>query len=170
MANENIEILVAVFDGENRAKEVLAAMAEASTSDVGAIRDYLAVISRDEQGKLSVSRPKKQAGQSALAGALIGALAGTATGLPVIGTVVGGAAGAWRATHKKKSGHDFSLERLTELMTPNSSVIVAEIEDWRVESVISNLEMRGAKQVMRVDETELGQNDADTRESSGRDA
>ena len=170
MANEHIEIVMAVFDGENRAKEVLAAIGEASTAEVGAIRDYLAVISLDDQGKLSVSKPRKQTGQSAVAGALIGALVGTATGVPVVGTVLGGVAGAWRATKKKKSGHDFSLDRLTELMTPDSSIVVAEVEDWRVESVISNLEMRGAKLVMRVDETELAQTDAGTPESSDRDA
>lgn len=170
MTNEHIEIVVAVFEGENRAKEVLAAIEENSTAEVGALRDYLAVISLDDQGKLSVSRPKKQRGQSILGGALVGALVGTTLGLPVVGTVLGGVAGAWRATKKKKSGHDFSLERLTELMTPDSSVIVAEVEDWRVESVISNLEMRGAKLVMRADETELAQANDDDEESSDREA
>jgi uncharacterized membrane protein len=78
MTNEHIEIVMAVFEGENRAKEVLAAIDEISTSEVGALRDYLAVINLDDQGKLSVSRPKKQRRQSILGGALVGALVGTA--------------------------------------------------------------------------------------------
>lgn len=170
MTNEHIEIVMAVFDGENRAKEVLAAIDEISTAEVGVLRDYLAVISLDDQGKLSVSRPKKQTRQSILGGTLVGALVGTTLGLPVIGTVLGGVAGAWRATNKKKSDQEFSLDRLTELMTPDSSVIVAEVEDWRVESVISNLEMRGAKLVLHTNEAELAQADAADEESLDREA
>jgi hypothetical protein len=47
---------------------------------------------------------------------------------------------------------------------------VAEVEDWRVESVISNLEMRGARLVMRANETELAQANDDTPELTDGEA
>ena len=168
MTNEHTEIVIAVFDGEHRAKEVLADIDETSTSEVGSLRDHVTVISLDDQGKLSVSTPKKQKRRSTLGGTLVGVLVGAALGVPVVGAVLGGVVGARRA--KKKSGQDFSLDQVTELMRPDSSMVVAEVEDWRVGMVMSNLEMRGAKLVLHTSEAELAQAIADVEESSGHDA
>ena len=73
MTNEHTEIVIAVFEGENRANEVLVEIDETSTSEMGSLRDRVTMISLDEQGKLSVSAPKKQKRQSTLGGALVGA-------------------------------------------------------------------------------------------------
>ena len=170
MTNEHSEIVIAVFEGEDRAKEVLAEIDETSTSEEGSLRDQVTVISLDEQGKLSVSTPKKRKRRRTLGGALVGVLVGAAVGVPVVGAVLGGVVAARRATKKKKSGQDFSLDQVTELMTPDSSMVVAEVEDWRVGMVMSNLEMREAKLVLHAGEAELAQAIADAEESSGHDA
>ncbi len=168
MTSEHTEIVMAVFEGENRANEVLADIDETTTSEVGSLRDHVTVISLDDQGKLSVSAPKKQKRRSTLGGALVGVLVGAALGVPVVGAVLGGVVGARRA--KKKSGQDFSLDQVTELMTPDSSMVVAEVEDWRVGMVMSNLEMRGAKLVLHASEAELAQAITNAEELSGHDA
>ena len=169
MTNEHTEIVMAVFEGENRANEVLAEIEETTTSEVGSLRDQVTVISLDEQGKLSVSAPKKQKRQSTLGGALVGVLVGAALGVPVVGAVLGGVVGARRVAKKKRTGQDFSLDQVTELMKPDSSMVVAEIEDWRVGMVMSNLEMRGAKHVLHATQTELAQAIADAAESPDHD-
>jgi uncharacterized membrane protein len=166
MTNEHTEIVMAVFEGENRANEVLTKIDESSTSEVGSLRDQVTVISLDEQGKLSVSAPKKEKRQSTLGGALVGVLVGAALGLPVVGAVLGGVVGARRTAKKKKADRDFSLDQVTELMRPDSSMVVAEIEDWRVGMVMSNLEMRGAELVLHASAAELAQAIADAEESS----
>ena len=61
------------------------------------------------------------------------------------------------------------MDQVTELMQPDSSLVVAEVEDWRVGMVLSNLEMRGAKLVLHATEAELAQAIADVEESSGGD-
>jgi uncharacterized membrane protein len=170
MTNENTEIVIAVFEGENRANEVLVDIDESTTSELETLRDHVTVISLDEQGKLSASAPKKQKRQSTVGGALVGVLVGAALGLPVVGAVLGGVVGAHRAAKKKKTGQDFSLDQVTELMMPDSSMVVAEVEDWRVGMVMSNLEMRGAKQVLHATQAELAQAIAAAEESSGGDA
>jgi uncharacterized membrane protein len=170
MTNEHTEIVMAVFEGENRAKEVLADIDETTTSELETLRDHVTVISLDDQGKLSVSAPKKQKRRSTLGGALVGVLVGAALGLPVVGAVLGGVVGARRAKKKQKSGQDFSLDQVTELMTPDSSMVVAEVEDWRVGMVMSNLEMREATLVLHATEAELAQAIAAAEESSGHDA
>ena len=169
MTNEHTEIVMAVFEGQNRANEVLADIDETTTSEMGSWRDQVTVISLDEQGKLSVSAPRKQKRQSTLGGALVGVLVGTALGLPVVGAVLGGVVGTRRATKKKKSGQDFSLDQVTELMRPDSSMVVAEVEDWRVGMVMSNLEMRGAKLVLHASQAELAQAITDAAESPDHD-
>jgi uncharacterized membrane protein len=170
MTNEHTEIVVAIFEGENRAKEVLADIDETSTSELETLRDHVTVISLDEQGKLSATAPKKQKRQSTLGGALIGVLVGAALGVPVVGAVLGGVVGVRRAAKKKESGQDFSLNQVTELMKPDSSMVVAEVEDWRVGMVMSTLEMREAKLVLHATEAELAQAIADAAESSGQEA
>jgi len=55
-------------------------------------------------------------------------------------------------------------------MTPDSSIVVAEVEDWRVGPVMSNLEMRGSKLVLHASGAELAQAIADAEESSGHEA
>ena len=169
MTNEHTEIVIAVFEGENRANEVLVEIDETSTSEMGSLRDRVTMISLDEQGKLSVSAPKKQKRQSTLGGALVGVLVGAALGVPVVGAVLGGVVGARRAAKKKKSGQDFSLDQVTELMRPDSSMVVAEVEDWRVGMVMSNLEMREAKLVLHATQAELAQAIANAEESSGHE-
>jgi len=141
MTNEHTEIVIAVFEGENRANEVLVDIDETTTSELEALRDQVTVISLDEQGKLSASAPKKQKRQSTLGGALVGVLVGAAVGVPVVGAVLGGVVGAWRVAKRKKSDQDFSLDQVTELMTPDSSLVVAEVEDWRVVSVSSDADL-----------------------------
>jgi len=170
MTKEHTEIVIAVFEGENRAKEVLADINETTTSELETLRDYVTVISLDEQGKLSATAPKKQKRQSTLGGALIGVLVGAALGVPVVGAVLGGVVGVRRAIKKQKSGQDFSLDQVTELMKPDSSMVVAEVEDWRVGMVMSTLEMRKAKLVLHATEAELAQAIADAAESSGQEA
>jgi len=56
------------------------------------------------------------------------------------------------------------------LMKPDSSMVVAEVEDWRVGMVMSTLEMREAKLVLHATEAELAQAIADAAESSGQEA
>ena len=92
-----------------------------------------------------------------------------ALGVPVVGAVLGGVVGLRRAIKQQKSGQDFSLDQVTNLMKPDSSMVVAEIEDWRVGMVMSNLEMREAKLVLHASQEELAQAITDAEESAGDD-
>jgi uncharacterized membrane protein len=169
MTNEHTDIVIAVFEGENRADEVLADIEGTSTSEVGELREQVTVINLDEQGKLSVSTPKKPKRRGTAGGALVGVLVGAAIGVPVVGAVLGGVVGLRRAIKKQKSGQEISLDQVTELIRPDSSMVVAEIEDWRVGIVMSNLEMREAKLVLHASQEELAQAIAAAAESTGDD-
>jgi len=155
MTNENTEIVIAAFVGEDKAKAVLAEIDKAATSEVGSLHEQATVLSLDAAGKLSVKKPTKQQRAGAATGVLVGVLVGAALGLPVVGAVLGGVIGARRVGKKQKSDQDFSLDQVIELMTPDSSVIVAEVEDWRVGPVMSNLELYGATKVLHAGQTEL---------------
>ena len=43
MTNEHTEIVIAVFEGEDRAKEVLAEIEGTTTSEVGSLRDQVGI-------------------------------------------------------------------------------------------------------------------------------
>ena len=170
MTNENTEIVIAVFAGEDKAKTVLKEIDATATSEVDSLHEQVAVLSLDADGKLSVKKPTKQQRTGAATGTLVGVLVGAALGLPIVGAVLGGVVGARQAGKKQKSGQDFSLDQVTALMTPDSSIVVAEVEDWRVGPVMSNLEMRGSKLVLHASGAELAQAIADAEESSGHEA
>ncbi len=136
---------------------------------MGSIHDQATIISLDTAGKLSVETPKKKR-SGVITGALVGVLAGAALGVPVVGVVLGGVVSARRAGKKKQSGQGFSLDQVTELMAPDSSIIAAEIEDWRVGTVMSTLQMHNAKLVLHTSEAELAQAIADVGESSDPNA
>lgn len=169
MTNENNEIVIAAFAGEDKAQVALAEIDKTVTSDVGSLREQATVLSLDADGKLSVKKPTKQQRTGAVTGALVGVLVGAALGLPGVGAILGGVIGARRASKKQKSSQDFSLNQVTELMTPDSSVVVAEVEDWRVGPVISNLELHGATTVLHAGQTELALALADAGKASGHE-
>jgi uncharacterized membrane protein len=169
MSNENTEIVMAVFAGEDRAEAALKEIEATATSEIGSLHEQMTILSLDADGKLSVKKPAKQQRIGTATGALVGVLVGSALGLPLIGAVLGGVVGRRRTIKKQKSGQDFSLNQVTELMKPDSSMAIAEIEDWRVGIVMSNLEMRGATLVLHASEADLAQAIADAEESSGHD-
>jgi uncharacterized membrane protein len=170
MSNENAEIVIAVFAGEDKAKAVLKEIEATATSEVDSLHQQVTVLSLDAEGKLSVKKPTKQQHTGAATGALVGVLVGAALGLPIVGAVLGGIVGARQAGKKQTSGQDFSLDQVIELMMPNSSIVVAEVEDWRVGPVMSNLEMRGATLVLHASEAELTQAIANAEGSSAPEA
>lgn len=150
--SEHNEIIIAVYDGVDSAQKVLQDVRN-SLASVSKVGDEAAVIMMDADGHVSV-KDGHQKRKGMASGGVIGLLAGALVGLPLAGAVVGGVLGRFRA---KKREHDkmtdvdeAALQDVVDKMQPNSSMIVAEVPDWRAEEVADTLQLHGAVLVLHV--------------------
>jgi uncharacterized membrane protein len=137
-------LVFAVYDGENTAKDAYSAMKDSQKQGVIHI-DSFAVISKDQKGKVHVkSTQKKGARTGAVVGALVGVLggpAGMAAGAAAgggIGYLTGNAVGIPRET----------INEIKSSLTPNSSAIVAVVEERWVSDLEDSLRAAQAKKVL----------------------
>jgi len=144
-----VELIVAAFDDETRAAEVLDEIKQLEKMKFIGVWNA-AVLTKDANGKLKLSETaevkgiRRGAGIGAIAGGILGLLAGGPIGGIVLGAAAGGLAG-------KVIDLGFSnkeLKQMGDLMGPNSSAIIAVIEHKWVGDLIGALEEYGA-QVMR---------------------
>lgn len=142
-----VELVVAAFDDEERASQVLKDMRQMDKDGVIAVVNA-AVMVKKENGKVSIRETEDVGGgRGALFGAIIGGLVGLLGGPP--GVIVGAAAGAATGgVAAKKIDMGFSDEMLHELqdgLTPGSSAILALIQHEWVDRVVAELENFGAR-------------------------
>ena len=165
MINKNTEIVIAAFVGEDKAQAALAEIDKTSASEIRSPHNQVMVLSLDTSGKLSVKKTKTQKLTGVGTGALVGVLIGTVLGLSLNGAFQGGVE-ARQAGKRKKYSQNFLFDYLIELMTPDSSIIVAEVESRCIGPVMSNLELHGATTVLHTGQTELALTLASARKIS----
>jgi uncharacterized membrane protein len=141
-----VELIVAAFHSEGKAGEVLRQL-RILEKDGDVFLVNAAVMSKDEQGQLSLSETQDvSSGKGAIFGAIAGGLIGWLGG--PLGAVIGAAAGA--ATGGVAAGHidmgfpDETLNELKDLLKPNDSAILALIQHQWVDRVIEELDRYGA--------------------------
>ncbi len=137
-----VEMIVAAFDEENRAEEVLKDLKKLEKAEVINLINA-AVLTKDHQGKASFKETQDiGTGKGALFGALAGGLVGLLGG--PIGVVVGAAAGAATGgvtAHKIDMGFpDETLKELQSTLKPGTSAILALIQHEWVDRLVEELE------------------------------
>ncbi len=156
--HEKKEIIIAVYQGAHRAKEVLGVMEE-GTGQISVSHDESVIISMDSDGKVSLpsSNQKKK---GLLGGALTGIVVGALVGFPIVGIVVGGAVGAFAGKKRMKKALQDEADKdvLPELighMEPDSSMLIAEVADWMADSIVESLQSYDALIVYHAPADEL---------------
>jgi uncharacterized membrane protein len=141
-----VELIVAAFDQEDRATEVLAEITELEKMKFIGVWNA-AVLTKDAEGKLEMKETaeikgvKRGAGIGAIAGGILGILVGG----PIGGIVLGAGAGALAGKVIDLGFSDQELKALGEMMGPGSSAIIAVIEHKWVGDLIGALEEYGAE-------------------------
>lgn len=143
------EIIIALFAGKDGAKDAIEYISSQASDTVPDLKGQTAVISMDENGTVSSSTAKGKT----VKGAVLGGIAGLLIGLPVGGVIVGGIIGHSRRGkyHGKSDVDHVTLEQIADHMKPNSSVIVAEVEDWQASTVADTLYMNSAVKVIHAE-------------------
>jgi uncharacterized membrane protein len=136
---EVYHILAFAFDGQKRAHDVVKQMKH-SQKEYGYKVHAYAVMEMDERGKLHIHEPGRGgvgAGVGAGAGALLGLIGGPAGLLfwTVAGAITGGAAGHYMGRMIPAA----QLRELTEQMKPNSSAILALVENKAAQEVLNQM-------------------------------
>lgn len=145
MSEVPIQLIVAAFQDEGRAKEALKALKQAQKEKLIKIENA-AVLRKDEKGKLHIQETadmggKKGAALGGVAGAAIGLIAGPALLVPAaVGALVGGLSAKLRDSGFSNA----RLEALGESLKPGSSAIVAVVEHTWVNEVKEAMMQEGA--------------------------
>jgi uncharacterized membrane protein len=145
MTDVPIQLLVAAFEGEREAEEVLKGLKAARKKRVIGIQDA-AVLRRDQKGKLHIKETGDWGGgKGAAAGAAVGVTVGILTG--GAGLLLGAAAAAIGGLAAKLRDSGFSDARLKALgasLKPGTSAIVAVIEHTWVDEMEQEMAEVGA--------------------------
>ncbi|NHZ72770.1 MAG: DUF1269 domain-containing protein, partial [Aquificales bacterium] len=151
------EIIIALFEGKDGASDAVQRISDQASDTVPDLKGQTAVIAMDENGKISSSTAKAKG--KTVKGAALGGIVGLLIGLPIGGVIVGGIIGYTRRG-KKQAGSDddqVTLEQIADHMEPDSSVIVAEVEDWQASTVADALHMNGAVKVIHAQKDNLAE-------------
>jgi uncharacterized membrane protein len=145
MSEVPVQILIAAFNEEKAADQVLKELKEAQWAGLIGIQNA-AVLRRDENDKLHVKEIADWGGgKGAVAGGAIGAVAGILLGP---GALIAGAAGALiggLAAKLRDSGFsDERLKKVGEGLKPNTSAIIAVIEHKWVDALEKEMAEAGA--------------------------
>ena len=163
-----VELIVAAFNDEKKAGEVLQLLRELEKEQIIFLINA-AVMTKDEKGSVSVKETQDIGGGK---GALFGAIAGGVVGLlggpigVVIGAAAGAATGGFAASKIDMGFPDDTLKELQTTLKPNSSAILALIQHEWVDRVVDELEKAGAalfRQAIK-DEISAQLADLDTKE------
>lgn len=137
--SEVYHILAFAFDGQKRADDVAKQMKQ-SQKEFGYKVHAYAVIEMDEKGKLHVHEPGRGgvgAGVGAGAGALLGLIGGPA-GL-LAWTAMGAVAGSIAGHYMGRMIPVDQLKQLGDQMKPNSSAILALLENKAAQEVLNQM-------------------------------
>jgi uncharacterized membrane protein len=142
-----VELVVAAFNDEGKADEVLKTMKQLDQEGTIAVLNA-AVMVKKEDGRVSIKETedvdaKRGAVFGAVVGGLVGLLGGPA-GL-IVGAAAGAATGGVAAKQIDMGFSDETLQELQEGLQPGSSAIVALIQHEWVDRVVAELENLGAR-------------------------
>lgn len=148
MSTDSVNLFVAVFDGEDHAREALRDFQAAE--DLGAI-DLIdaAVVVRREDGKVTFEETTDPGAKTwGKRGALIGGLVGLIFPPSLLGSAaLGAGVGAIWGKVRDKGIKDEELKMVGETMEPGTSAIIAIAHDRMLEQFESGLE--GYKRIVR---------------------
>jgi len=142
-----VELIVAAFNEENKAGEVLTELKAMDKKGVIAILNA-AVMQKKDSGKINI---KETEDIDARRGAIFGALTGGLIGLfggpagAIVGAAAGAAAGGVAANRIDMGFPDDVLEELQGSLQPGSSAIIALIQHEWLDRVLAELEKYDAK-------------------------
>jgi uncharacterized membrane protein len=149
------EIIIALFAGKDSGQNAIKLIAAQASNTVPDLKGQTAVIRMDENGKVTSDTPqgKGKTGKGAVLGGLVGLL----VGLPVGGAIVGGIIGYTRRGkhHESSDEEHLTVAHLVDHMKPDSSIVVAEVEDWQASTVADSLHMNGAVKVVHAQKDKL---------------
>jgi len=149
MADVPVQVMVAAFQDVNGASNALNQLKDQAKKGVIHIQDA-AVITKDTEGKLHIKETADMGGgKGAVVGGIIGGVIGIIAGPPgvVVGAGVGAAVGGLTAKFVDAGIPDQRLRELGEGLKPNTSAIVAIVEQIWVAEAERQLQEQGAKTV-----------------------
>jgi uncharacterized membrane protein len=137
-------LIVAVYDGQDKATQVFKSMKSAQNATGEYIESY-AIVSKDLKGKVKVrDQRKRDSGVGAVMGGIIGLLGGP------IGVAAGAAAGGavGYLTGEAVGIPRDQVESMKQSLVPDSSAVVVVLDDYWVQSVQRDLDQAQARQVI----------------------
>jgi uncharacterized membrane protein len=152
-----VELVVAAFNSENKAAEVLKQLRELEKQEIIDLVNA-AVMIKDDNGKVSIKETQDvSGGKGAAFGAVVGGVIGLLGGpLGVaVGAAVGAAAGGITANKIDMGFPDDTLKELSESLKPGTSAIVALIQHQWVDRVVEELEKQQAALVRQAIKEEI---------------
>jgi uncharacterized membrane protein len=163
-----VELIVAAFNEENQAEEVLGSLKKLDKENVIAILNA-AVMKKDSKGKVRVRETedvdsRRGAIFGAIAGGLVGLLGGPAG--VVVGAAAGAAAGGVAANQIDMGFPNETLEELQESLKPGTSAVIALIQHEWVDQVVAELENLGAQLFRQTLKQEIAEQLAEDLEES----
>jgi uncharacterized membrane protein len=145
MSEVPVQIIVAAFSSPDGAGKVMEDLKQEKKQGLIGIQDA-AVIVKDSTGKLKITDSRHHTRRGMITGGVIGGMIGLLAGpvgwAAVGGGVIGGLAGKAAGSPMKKR-----LEDIGQALTPNSSAIIAVIDDKWVAQVQAAMVAEGAKVV-----------------------
>jgi uncharacterized membrane protein len=150
------EIIIALFEGQTSATDALERISREASDTVPDLKGTTAVIRMDENGKIHSSKPKGK-GKTGK-GVVLGGVVGLIIGLPIGGAIIGGIIGhSRRSKIHAADDEQATLAHIVDHMKPDSSVVVAEVEDWQASTVADTLHMNGAVKVIHADKDKIAE-------------
>ena len=128
-----VEFVVALFKEENGAEVVLKKIQDEKLEKELGLHE-LAIIQKDQGGKLTVKEPSDSGGgKGAAIGGVVGALVGVVLGPAVVATTAAGALVGGLATKLHDTGFDNKdLKALAKALTPGTSALLVCVDDTQI--------------------------------------
>ena len=125
-----VEYVVALFKEENGAAVVLKKIQDEKLEKELSLHE-LAIIQKDQSGKLTVNEPADAGGgKGAAIGGVVGALVGVVLGPAVVATTAAGALVGGLASKLHDTGFDNKdLKELAKALTPGTSALLVSVDD-----------------------------------------
>lgn len=152
------DLIVAGFDQQYQADEVLTALAKLQKEHLIDLEDA-AVVIKDAEGKVKIKQAMNLVGSGAVGGGFWGLLFGTLLFSPILGAAVGAAAGALSGKFTDIGIDDNFIKELGETIKPSTSALFVLVKKATPDKVIAEIKPYNPK-ILRTslstdDETQL---------------
>ena len=145
--DESIELIIAAFNNEKKADEVLKEMRKLDRDAILAVLNA-AIMVKTQDGKVSLKETEDVSGKQ---GAIFGAIAGGILGLlggpagVIVGAAAGAATGGVAASQIDMGFSDEALKDIQQGLEPGSSAIIALVEHQWIERILDEFDKYEAK-------------------------